>query len=147
MMVYDLLFIDSLTGFIGMDLIYKTTDGGFTWYVPIGGQGGAGKIFFINETIGWAVRSNVIYKTTDRGENWFTEFTAPTSVHFTSINFSDSLYGWVSGGRPYKTTDGGQNWVQQTNIIIWNSDDVYFKIQIQVGLQNMLQVISSLLEL
>jgi photosystem II stability/assembly factor-like uncharacterized protein len=123
---YDLLFLDSLTGFIGMDLIYKTTDGGVTWYVPIGGQGGAGKIFFVNETIGWAVRSNVIYKTTDRGENWFIQFTAPASVHFTSINFADALYGWVSGGRPYKTTDGGQNWIQQTNTIIWNSDDVYF---------------------
>jgi len=122
----DLLFLDSLTGFIGSNQIYKTTDGGVNWYVPNGGQGGAGKIFFINETIGWAVRSNVIYKTTDRGENWFTQFTAPTSIHFTSINFSDTLNGWVSGGRPYKTTDGGYNWIQQTNTVIWNSDDVYF---------------------
>ena len=83
----DLLFLDSLTGFIGSDLIYKTTDGGVTWYVPNGGQGGAGKIFFVNESIGWAVRSNVIYETTDIGENWFIQFTAPASVHFTSINF------------------------------------------------------------
>lgn len=125
----ELVFLDSLTAFIGSNLIYKTTDGGVTWYVPNGGQGGAGKIFFINETIGWAVRSNVIYKTTDKGENWFIQFTAPASVHFTSINFSDTLYGWVSGGRPYETTDGGYNWIQQTNTIIWNSDDVYFTNQ------------------
>ncbi|MCL4278086.1 MAG: T9SS type A sorting domain-containing protein [Ignavibacteriaceae bacterium] len=122
----ELLFLDSLTGFVGSYQINKTTDGGVTWYVPNGGQGGAGKIFFVNQEIGWAVRSNVIYKSTDRGENWFTQFTAPASVHFTSINFSDTLYGWVSGGRPYKTTDGGNNWIQQTNTIIWNSDDVYF---------------------
>ena len=32
-------------------------------------------------------------------------------------------------GRPYKTTDGGYNWIQQTNTIIWNSDDVYFTNQ------------------
>lgn len=122
----DLLFLDSLTGFIGSNLIYKTTDGGVSWYVPNGGQGGAGKIFFVNPTIGWAERSNKIYKTTDGGENWFTQFTAPLSVGFTSIYFVDTLYGWVSGGRPYKTTDGGQNWIQQTHTTLWNSDDVYF---------------------
>ncbi|MFI5237501.1 MAG: YCF48-related protein, partial [Ignavibacteriales bacterium] len=122
----DLLFLDSLTGFIGSNLIYKTTDGGVTWYVPNGGQGGAGKIFFINQSIGWAIRSNFIYKTTDRGENWFTQFTALVSIHFTSINFVDTLYGWVSGVRPFKTTDGGENWIEQTFTTLWNSDDVYF---------------------
>ncbi|MDP3149199.1 MAG: YCF48-related protein [Ignavibacteria bacterium] len=124
----DLFFLDSLTGFVGSDVIYKTTDGGTTWYIPNGGQGGAGKIFFINETIGWAIRSNVIYKTTDRGENWVTQFTAPSSIGFESIYFVDSLSGWSAnlGGRPYKTTDGGENWVQQTNLDLWNSDDVYF---------------------
>ena len=128
----DILFLDSLTGFIGSNVIYKTTDGGETWYIPNGGSGGAGKIFFIDETVGWAVRSNVIYKTTDSGENWFTQFTAPSSVIFTNIHFVDSLNGWTSGGRPYKTTDGGNNWVQQTNTIIWNSDDVYF-LNIETG--------------
>lgn len=128
----DILFLDSLTGFIGSDVIKKTTDGGMTWYVPNGGEGGAGKIFFINETTGWAIRSNIIYKTTDRGETWITQFTAPTSVSFNSIYFVDSLYGWTAGGRPYKTADGGNNWIQQTNTTIWNSDDVYFK-NINIG--------------
>jgi photosystem II stability/assembly factor-like uncharacterized protein len=122
-----LLFLDSLTGFIGSDQIYKTTDGGINWYVPNGGQGGAGKIFFINETTGWAIRSNFIYKTTDRGENWDTQFAAPSSIGFNSIYFVDSLYGWTAnfGGRPYKTTNGGNNWIQQTNLDIWSSRDIY----------------------
>lgn len=120
----ELYFIDSLTGFIGGNLIYKTTDGGETWYTTQG-SGGAGKIIFINLTIGWAIRSNKIYKTTDSGENWFTQLTAPLG-NFTGIYFVDSLYGWVSGGRPHRTTDGGQSWIQQTNTIIWNSDDIYF---------------------
>ncbi len=125
----DLLFLDSLTGFIGTDNIYKTTDGGETWYVPNGGSGGAGKIFFINEMTGWAIRSNKIYKTTDKGENWFTQFTAASSIGFTSIHFVDSLYGWTanSNGRPYKTTDGGENWIHQINLDIWQSLDVFFK--------------------
>jgi len=123
-----LLFLDSLSGFIGTDQIYKTTDGGTTWYMPNGGQGGAGKIFFINETTGWAIRSNIIYKTTDRGENWITQFTAPSSIYFYGIYFIDSLYGWTAnlGGRPYKTTNGGINWIQQTNLDIWSSRDIYF---------------------
>ena len=124
----DLLFLDSLTGFIGSNVIYKTTDGGLTWYVPNGGQGGAGKIFFVNETIGWAIRSNVIYKTTDRGENWITQFTSP-SGSFSSINLVDSLYGWVSilSRRPFKTTDGGANWIEQTDLELWGTIDVFFK--------------------
>jgi photosystem II stability/assembly factor-like uncharacterized protein len=125
----DILFLDSLTGLIGSDVIYKTTDGGVTWYMPNGGQGGAGKIFFVNETTGWAIRSNIIYKTTDKGENWFTQFAAPSSVGFNSIYFVDSIYGWTanSNGRPYRTTDGGNNWIQQTSVNIGQSLDVFFK--------------------
>jgi photosystem II stability/assembly factor-like uncharacterized protein len=121
----DLLFLDSLTGFIGSNQIYKTTDGGVTWYVPNGGQGGAGKIFFINETIGWAVRSNVIYKTTDRGENWFTQLTIP-SGSFTSIFCVDSLNGWATSSHIWQTTNGGNDWIERTNIPTFFLSDVYF---------------------
>ncbi len=124
----DLLFLDSLTGFLGASSsIYKTTDGGESWYQTQGAAGG-GKIIFINQLTGWAIHSNVIYKTTDRGEYWFTQFTAPSSIGFKSIYFVDSLYGWTanSNGRPYKTTDGGDNWIQQTNLEIWQSQDVLF---------------------
>ncbi|HRI48198.1 MAG TPA: YCF48-related protein, partial [Ignavibacteriaceae bacterium] len=122
-------FIDSLKGFIGSSgAIWKTTDGGNNWYIT-NGANGASKIFIKNETTGWAIRNNIIYKTTDSGDNWFTQFTAPTSVRFTSIYFVDSLYGWTAnlGGRPYKTTNGGIEWVQQANLDIWASLDVFFK--------------------
>jgi photosystem II stability/assembly factor-like uncharacterized protein len=121
----DLLFLDSLTGFIGSNLIYKTTNGGVTWYVPNGGQGGAGKIFFVDETIGWAVRSNVIYKSTDRGENWFTQLTLPAD-NFTSIFFVDTIYGWATSRYVWQTTNGGNNWIQRSDIPITFSNDVYF---------------------
>ena len=121
----DLLFIDSLIGFIGGDLIYKTTDGGASWYVPNGGQGGAGRIFFVNETIGWAVRSNIIYKTTDSGENWFTQFTIP-SDNFSSVFFVDTLNGWATSRYVWQTTNGGQNWIERIDIPAFFGNDVYF---------------------
>jgi photosystem II stability/assembly factor-like uncharacterized protein len=123
----DILFLDSLAGFIGASgSIFKTTDGGESWYATQGSTG-AGRIFFINETTGWAIRNNEIYKTTDRGENWFVQ--SNSGWLYTSIYFIDSLYGWTSqiGGRPFKTTDGGLNWIEHTNLNIWESRDIYFK--------------------
>jgi photosystem II stability/assembly factor-like uncharacterized protein len=121
-------FINSLTGFIANPgYIWKTTDAGDNWDTTNGADG-ASRIFFINEITGWAIRNNIIYKTTDSGDNWFTQFTAPSSIRFSGIHFVDSLYGWTSriNGRPYKTTNGGIEWVQQTNLDIWASRDIYF---------------------
>ena len=120
----ELLFLNSLTGFIGSNLIYKTTDGGEIWY-ETNGAGGAGKIFFINPTVGWAERSNKIYKTIDGGENWFTQLTLPAD-NFTSIFFVDLLNGWATSRYIWQTTDGGNNWIQRTDIPITFSTDVYF---------------------
>ncbi len=120
----DLLFLDSLTGFIGSNQIYKTTDGGTTWYVPNGGQGGAGKIFFVDGAIGWAIRSNIILKTTDRGENWITQFTG--NYDFKSLYFIDSLNGWATSRFTFQTFDGGGNWIQQSYFPYAVYDDIYF---------------------
>jgi len=132
----DLLFLDSLTGFIGSNTIYKTTDSGSNWYAANLSDTTTriDNIFFINSTTGWAATGyppsipGLIMKTTDGGENWFTQLTLPTGV-FTSIYFVDSLYGWASiiNRRPFKTTDGGNNWIEQTNLDIWESRDVFFK--------------------
>ena len=124
----SVIFVDSLTGFIGNPgSIWKTTNGGDNWY-QTSGSNGASRIFFVDQNTGWAIRNNIIYKTTNKGENWFTLFSAPSSITFYNIHFIDSLYGWTAnlGGRPYKTTDGGNNWVQQTNLDIWASRDVLF---------------------
>ena len=136
---YDILFTDSLTGYIvnNNSSIYKTTDGGSNWYLTNIPEevGDVRRIFFINHTTGWAVTiwspvSNAkILKTTDGGENWFVQLEDVYAGSFTSIYFVDSLNGWATrlGGRPYKTTDGGNNWIEQTNLDIWESRDVFFK--------------------
>jgi photosystem II stability/assembly factor-like uncharacterized protein len=120
-------------GFIGYSSysrIYTSSDAGNTWnLVNISGLtdtiGRINKIFFVNPSMGWAVANGII-KTTDYGFNWFTQLNAGG---FTSIYLVDSLHGWatVVGRRPYKTTNGGLNWIEQTNLNIWDSDDVFFR--------------------
>ena len=122
----DLLFLDSLTGFIGSNTIYKTTDGGENWFTVNGVPGGVTKIFFINNTTGWAIGGSTIFKTTDGGENWFSQLTLP-SGHFTSIFFVDSLNGWATSRYIWQTTDGGENWIEDTDIPTFYLLDVFFK--------------------
>ncbi|WP_290660298.1 YCF48-related protein [Ignavibacterium sp.] len=122
--ISDILFLDSLTGFLGSNTIYKTTDGGVSWY-STNGATGARKIFFINETTGWAIHGRTIYKTTDGGENWFVQITQP-SDSYTSIYFTDSLNGWATSRYVWQTTDGGENWIERTDIPIDFSTDIYF---------------------
>jgi len=120
----DLLFLDSLTGFIGGVTIFKTTDGGESWY-PDGTTGSEAKIFFINSTTGWAISNSLIYKTTDVGETWTVQLSHPPD-NFTSIFFVDSLNGWATNRYIWQTTDGGNNWIERTDIPILYSNDVYF---------------------
>lgn len=122
---YDILFLDSLTGFSGSSTIYKTTDGGENWY-STNGAGQATKIFFITPLIGWAVGGSNIYKTTDGGDNWVVQFTH-INDSFTSIFFVDSFNGWATSRYVHQTTDGGENWIQRTDIPFTFSTDVYFQ--------------------
>jgi photosystem II stability/assembly factor-like uncharacterized protein len=133
---YDIVFTDSLAGFIVSDnsVINKTTDAGTNWYLtnvpnPVGDFR---EIFFINHTTGWASTiwtptSNAnILKTTDRGENWFVQVQQSGVDGFTSIFFIDTLHGWATSRYIWQTTNGGQNWIERTDIPIFLPDDVYF---------------------
>jgi len=130
----DLLFLDSLTGFIGSNTIFKTTNGGNNWYTTnlSDTTTRVDKIFFVNKTIGWAIAGyppsipGSIMKTTDAGENWFTQLTLPTD-NFTSIFFIDSLNGWATSRYIWQTTDGGVNWIEDTSIPTFYLLDVFFK--------------------
>lgn len=122
---YDILFLDSLTGFSGSSTIYKTTDGGENWYAT-NGAGQATKIFFINPLTGWATSGRNILKTTDGGDNWVVQFTH-INDSFTSIFFVDSFNGWATSRYVHQTTDGGENWIQRTDIPFTFSTDVYFQ--------------------
>ncbi len=127
---YFLLFADSLTGFISAasSKIYKTTTAGENWYPTIGINNAIAKILLLNDLTGWAAGGSRIFKTIDEGEDWNEVFYHP-SISLGSITFIDSLTAWTANlnARPFKTTDGGVNWIQQINLGIYQSRDVFFK--------------------
>ncbi|WP_304130577.1 T9SS type A sorting domain-containing protein, partial [Ignavibacterium album] len=89
-----------------------------------GNAGDFTRLFFITDSIGWAISYGYVIKTTDRGENWQAQLNV---AGLSGIHFSDSLNGWVTpGGKPLKTTDGGETWVEQTNFPSNSLNDVFF---------------------
>ncbi|GJM35788.1 MAG: hypothetical protein DHS20C18_47890 [Saprospiraceae bacterium] len=101
----DLHFLDDQTGWFvnRTNLIYKTEDGGETWEsYPIAQEGNAFamRIFFINDTLGWAPSTDnaAIYVTIDGGLSWHPQSTDPyfnfgnTSIFMTSQDNGAAVY-------------------------------------------------------
>jgi len=119
-------FIDMDTGFARVSSgLFKTTDGGESWY-EIDNIAGRmfGKLFFIDETYGWAAHEKSgIYATVDGGKSWaLSEFTENTRV--SDVYFINRNNGWAVGddGLFLYTRDGGKNWDRlETGVV----DDLY----------------------
>lgn len=129
-----LLFLDSLTGFMGMQSmkIFKTTNGGVNWYSTnitglVDTLGLIQKIFFFNKVLGWAVSTRgYILGTSDGGENWTVQLNLGISRDFKGIHFFDHYNGWATSRYLYKTSDGGITWEVKMNNGIFMPWDVYF---------------------
>ncbi len=110
--------------------IYKTTNGGQSWFLladfPIGVYG----VAFPNSpdtgyVCGWAYRTSAptgriarIYKTTDGGTSWIQQYISPsnTSSYLYCMQFFNNQLGYCGGSEgPYKffkTTNGGTTWTK-----------------------------------
>ena len=117
-------FTDSLSGYIigWYNHVLKTVDGGETWFnsvsnLPTSFNGY--DIFFINKNCGWIVGQNgydnagEIYKTENGGQSWQIK-RSKNDFRYTSVQFNDSLVGWVAGdyfnSELIYTENGGQSW-------------------------------------
>ncbi len=124
--LFKVLFIDSLTGWVGGDstFIFKTTDGGLTWDEKYhNDEYDLKDIFFLDENIGWAVAVPIDFvldlyalmlKTTDGGNTWEEEYFPEENIYFNSVVYLDTSRGWVGGARGaiYYTTNAGERWQQ-----------------------------------
>lgn len=122
-----LFFINSQTGWVTSNKLYKTTNAGVNWFVISNSP--AEDLYFINENTGWKTTysggSSTVHNTTDGGINWSPILVTSNFNAIYAIKFIDQNTGWVSGYREYiaATTNGGVNWIVQRNI--GNSNGLY----------------------
>jgi len=100
----DIFFHNPLDGWLaGRDgQLLHTTDGGQTWAIVQPGSDPLqdfALIRFLDEQTGWAVPrlGNTIFKTTDGGQTW-SEYSLPTNVYWSDMDFSDDQHLWLCGG-------------------------------------------------
>lgn len=112
-------FLNSQTGWVSIGgTMYKSTDGGVTWFQQFSVMGGEiAEFSFVNNNLGWLVTLEQwrVYRTTNGGQNWTFLDTLPDCFNSHSIFFTNVNTGWVCGDcyQMFKTTDGGFNWFQQ----------------------------------
>jgi photosystem II stability/assembly factor-like uncharacterized protein len=119
--LYRCTFTDTLNGWAVGDSgkIVHTSDGGNTWNIQSSGiDFFIEEVFFLNKRLGWAIANDyffygtTILKTTNGGVNWSSSRYPDTTFVLYTINFLDSLNGYLAGyrGVMLKTTDAGNSW-------------------------------------
>jgi photosystem II stability/assembly factor-like uncharacterized protein len=114
----DIFFTDATTGFAltkGPDggAIYRTSDGGNTWFRQATDPQALSSVFFADPMVGYAVgAANTVLKTTDGGMTWKPQHVPEnlaandlTSIRCVTAN--SCLMSTASGDRLLRTTDGG----------------------------------------
>lgn len=154
--INDVKFIDTSIGWVCLNkgFIYKTTDGGQTWFEQTTGTTkNLVKISFVDLNLGWAVSvDGYVYKTTNGGDSW-TEFNYGQAVPWITfaicdlVKFFDENIGFIFGGtftgttkRIYmlKSTDGGITWSKKDSLVStttrkWYDLDFYGNNGVVVG--------------
>jgi photosystem II stability/assembly factor-like uncharacterized protein len=99
-MLNSLFFADENNGWaVGYDGVYKTSDGGLTWYsqtdlIDIEYN----DVYFTDEMTGWiAGEQGIIIKTTDGGESWDYLY-SETSDRIDDVHFVNQDIGWIAVG-------------------------------------------------
>ncbi len=112
--ISSIFFINSETGFVGGNNLFKTTDGGNRWVYIEEPLNGINSIFFTAENVGYISGTNIA-KTTNGGYNWTTLYsgiTTPVSYQAVFFPSMDTGYLCTNGSPTYllKTINGGINW-------------------------------------
>lgn len=105
-------FTDANTGYLLRDKLYKSTNGGNSWFLldtnVLGNN--VRSFFFVNKDTGWIGGSfgGKIYRTNDGGASFVSQ-NIPTASVFGEIQFLDGLTGWAMANNTtlLKTGTGG----------------------------------------
>lgn len=127
----DVFFTDELTGYAADGRytggpLYKTTDGGLSWFALPNFPSNVftsslRSIYFTDSVTGFAGSAPArIVKTTDAGESWYIVNRTGLTDTIGLINrffFINPTTGWAvtTRGGILKTTDAGENWFAQLN--------------------------------
>ncbi len=116
--------------YTGLSAIEESSEGSGQWYPQyIGFSGRLVRIFFLNESLGWAVGdSGLILSTMNGGLSWNRD-SSQTYSGLNDIMFFDSQVGLCVGdnGLIMKSTDGGKNW----NVVQSTPGSIFFKLFLQ----------------
>lgn len=117
--VNDFSFINSTTGWFATQIgrIYKTIDGGASWFMLVDFSSHFQSIIFVNSNTGWVCGNDgVIFKSTDGGGSWSPQ-TSGVTARLESVSFANVNDGVIvgTGGTILKTTNGGENWTGGTS--------------------------------
>lgn len=121
--IWRIVCLDSLNCWAAGDsgLILHSSNGGSNWEIQEAEIfNNILDIFFLNNNLGWAVAikfdepsGSYLLKTTNGGENWNSQLFDSNNVYFFTVNFLDSLNGFLAGAPSYvfyRTSDGGLTW-------------------------------------
>jgi len=117
--VSEIYFLNAQTGFVITDSIYKTTDGGSSFFAS---GYGSGDIQFTSSTAGFII-GYTIFKTTNGGDSWFSipvpqyySGTYNQSGSFINDNTGVVAYSKIAHPNNYtyisRTTNSGASWTQ-----------------------------------
>jgi photosystem II stability/assembly factor-like uncharacterized protein len=128
-------FLDSLTGFVISNTeLFKTNDGGASWFLQDTVNNGLTNIQFVSQDTGYIAGIGKFLMTSDRGDNWIkhmgTPYIAVNSFYATDFK---TLY---LGGADFlilKSVDGGENWFVSHNNTSYGAFESLFFTSKNVG--------------
>lgn len=112
----DIFFTDDNTGFaVTRDAVYRTSDGGNTWFQRTTSDQDLHGVYFPTPSVGYAVgAANTVLKTTDGGETWAPK-PVPGSIPSSELmsircgSGSSCVIATATGERVLRTGNGGNS--------------------------------------
>ncbi|MDQ3020419.1 MAG: T9SS type A sorting domain-containing protein [Bacteroidota bacterium] len=106
--INSISFSDHLTGYIGANGVFKTTDGGYNWTNILTGVV-SHDLKFYNSNIGFvSAYDGRVYRTTNGGLSWINESYISNTLNFHSYCFIDPETVYMLGSNLlFKTKNGG----------------------------------------